>query len=136
MPELEAEKSKKFFTPFIVANVVVFVIVVASNFYFFYFKKNYDFLIEVPCDPTKEECIERDCSVPDSCPPNELSLFKRYSLKASDFKFCPNEDCALVCESGEIECIQEECVEDLEMGESCIYPSEFVDKENILELDQ
>ena len=89
------------------------------SFYFFYFKKDYDFIVEVACDPSQEVCFQRDCTNPDDCPPNELSDFKRYSLNAGDFKMCENEDCTTVCESGTIECEPIECEEDEEMGESC-----------------
>ncbi len=93
-----------------------------TSFYFFYLKKDYDFIVEVSCDPTIEECISRDCTDPANCPPNGLSEFKRYVLKAYDFKYCENEDCKDVCEKKEIECIQIECAEDEEFGESCISP--------------
>lgn len=93
--------------------------VIATSFYFFYFKKDYSFLVESPCDPTKDVCIQRDCTNPDDCPPNQLSVFKRYSLNAGDFKRCENEDCTKACETGVIECELLECVEDLEYGETC-----------------
>ena len=95
------------------------VVAVASSFYFFYFKKDFDFIIEAPCDRTKEQCFIRDCTDPDACPPNGLSDFKRYDLKASDFQYCKDEDCSSVCESGQIECTPIACSEDVDMGESC-----------------
>ena len=94
-------------------------IAILSSFYFFYYKKNFDFLIEVPCDITKEQCFQRDCTNPDNCPPNELSDFKRYSLKARDFKYCKDEDCTSVCESGEVKCTLIACKDNLDAGESC-----------------
>lgn len=99
-------------------------------FYFFYYKKNYDFIVEVPCDVSKEVCFQRDCSNPDDCPANELSDFKRYSLKARDFQFCENEDCTSACENGKIECELLECVEDIEFGESCSLPVLETEKQN------
>ena len=89
------------------------------SFYTFYYKKNYNFVVEVTCDTTKETCFQRDCSNPDNCPPNKLSDFKRYIIKASDFNMCKNEDCATVCESGIIKCEPIKCVENLDDGESC-----------------
>jgi hypothetical protein len=89
------------------------------SFYFFYFKKDYDFIVEVACDPLKEICFQRDCSNPDDCPPNELSDFKRYSLNAGDFNKCANEDCTEACESGAIKCEPVPCEENLDAGESC-----------------
>jgi hypothetical protein len=94
-------------------------VTIGVSFYFFYFQKDYDFVVEVPCDPAKETCVQRDCSNPDDCPPNSLSDFKRYTLNAGDFKMCENEDCENVCETGSIECEPIECVEDPIYGESC-----------------
>jgi hypothetical protein len=105
----------------IIALLSCCAITILVSFYFFYFKKNYDFIIESPCDTTKEECFVRDCTNPDDCPPNGLSEFKRFSLKASDFKYCPNEDCTEVCETGQIKCEQIKCTEDPAMGESCLF---------------
>jgi hypothetical protein len=94
-------------------------VAILVSFYFFYFKKDYDFIVEVACDPSVEVCFQRDCSNPDDCPPNGLSDFKRFSLKASDFKMCENEDCTIACKTGTIKCEPIECEEDEEMGESC-----------------
>ena len=94
-------------------------VAILSAFYSFFYKKEYDFIVEVACDPLKETCSQRDCSNPDDCPPNGLSDFKRYSLKASDFKMCENEDCTNVCETEIIKCESIQCTEDEEMGESC-----------------
>ena len=91
-------KPKKFLTIFTLINILLFLIVILSGFYFFYFKKDFDFIIEIPCDSNLEICTIRDCSNPDDCPPNQLKSFKRYSLKAYDFNKCPNEDCKLMCE--------------------------------------
>jgi hypothetical protein len=96
--------------------------------YFLYFKKDYDFVVEVACDPTKEICFERNCSNPDDCPPNKLSDFKRYILKARDFSMCENENCASVCENGTIKCKPIKCVENLDDGESCSVPENTTNK--------
>lgn len=92
---------------------------IGCAFYFFYYQKDYDFIVETACDPTKETCFQRDCANPDDCPPNGLSEFKRYSLNAGDFHACENEDCTAACETGKIKCEPIECAEDEEMGESC-----------------
>ena len=115
MPE-EEEKKHNIFLYILLGSVALAIL---SSFYFFYFKKDYDFIVEVKCDTSKEVCFQRDCSNPDNCPPNGLSDFKRYSLKAKDFKYCENEDCASVCESGQIRCTQVECTEDPSVGETC-----------------
>jgi len=95
-------------------------LVIGVSFYFFYFKKDYDFIVETSCDSTKEECFSRDCTNPDNCPPNQLSTFKRYTLKASDFQYCENEDCKIACESGSIKCERISCVIDEGLGEICV----------------
>ncbi len=94
-------------------------VAIGCALYFFYYKKDYDFVVEVACDTSKEACSQRDCSNPDDCPPNGLSDFKRYELNAADFKMCENEDCTIVCETGAIKCEPIQCVEDLEAGEVC-----------------
>lgn len=116
-------KQSKFFTPITIINVVLFLVTIFSGFYFLYFKKDFNFIIEVPCDPSKEECIARDCSIPDLCPPNNLELLKRYELLASDFAKCPNENCLLSCEEKSILCRKIDCVIDEEAGEQCTSPN-------------
>ena len=115
MPEGEDKKSNWFLWLIGISCLIAVII----SFYFFYFKKDYDFIVEVACDPSRETCFQRDCSNPDDCPPNGLSDFKRYSLNAKDFKTCENEDCTKVCETGLIKCESVECTEDEEVGESC-----------------
>lgn len=135
MFESRVIKSDKVAGAFSFLVVGIFLVVIVVNFYVLLFKKDYDFIIEVPCDPSQEECFERDCSNPGDCPPNELSNFKRYSLRADDFQYCENEDCATVCASGEIECTQIECTVDELYGEYCVSPvaSENVEGEDVLQ---
>lgn len=116
------EQKKKSNNWFLRAMIGCCIIAILVSFYFFYYKKDYNFIVEVPCDVLKEQCFQRDCSNPDDCPPNGLSSFKRYNLRAMDFKMCENEDCAKACESGTIKCEPVECVEDLETGETCSLP--------------
>lgn len=119
MADEQKKKSNNWFLSAVIGCCAIAVLV---SFYFFYYKKDYDFIIEVPCDALKEQCFQRDCSNPDDCPPNGFSDFKRYSLSAGDFRRCENENCANACETGTIKCESIECVEDLEMGESCSLP--------------
>lgn len=113
------EGDKKNNNTFLYLLLACCLVAIFTSFYFFYFKKDYDFIVEVACDPTKETCIQRDCSNPDDCPPNGLSDFKRYTLNAGDFEKCENEDCTNACEAGTIKCELMECEEDPEFGESC-----------------
>lgn len=114
MSEETLEKPKKFFTLFTIINILIFVSVIGVNFYFLFFKKDFPFFVEVSCDEAREQCFKRDCSNPDDCPPNALSTFKRYSIKANDFKYCANEDCTEACATGQIKCTQIKCIKDSE----------------------
>lgn len=122
-------KPKKLLTPFTFLNIILFLAVIANSFYFFYIKKDFDFIVETVCDPTLEQCLLRDCTNPDDCPPNGLQEFKRYTLNANDFKYCENEDCKTVCESGQVQCEIIPCIEDEEYGETC---SDLVLEQEIL----
>lgn len=113
------DKPKKLFTTFTIINIILFLGVMINSFYFFYIKKDFDFIVEATCDTSVEQCFQRDCTNPDDCPPNGLSDFKKYTLNANDFKYCPNEDCTTACESRQIQCRKVICEEDMDMGESC-----------------
>lgn len=119
MPEEIPTEEKKSYNIFLYLLLLGCFATIATSFYVFYHQKNYDFIVEVACDPTVEICTQRDCTNPDDCPPNQLSDFKRYTLNAADFKMCENENCAVACETGLIKCEPISCVEDLEAGESC-----------------
>ncbi|MEJ0001922.1 MAG: hypothetical protein WDN09_01940 [bacterium] len=119
MGETEEKKSNGWF---LWALLICSVIVILVSFYFFYFKKDFDFIVETSCDPLTETCFQRDCTNPDDCPPNGLSDFNRYSVSAKDYASCADEDCTSACASGEIQCEQIECTEDLTVGESCSIP--------------
>lgn len=114
------EEPKPSLNIFLYALLAGCVIAIAVSFYFFYFKKDYEFIVEVACDPRAGTCFQRDCSNPDDCPPNQLENFKRYSLNAADFSKCKDENCSLVCADGTIECKPIKCVDDPVVGESCI----------------
>jgi len=117
MDNLDQKKEKDWFIWIVLLSCLI---VVAYSFFYLFFKKDFSFIVETSCDSTREECFSRDCSNPDNCPPNGLSNFKRYSLKASDFKYCQNEDCTGVCETGEIKCEPIKCSENVDLGESCL----------------
>jgi hypothetical protein len=88
-------------------------IAVASSFYFFYFKKDYNFIIETKCNPEMETCFYRDCENSlDGCPPNNLSYYNQYTIKARDFNACENEDCTFACITRVINCIKIECTQE------------------------
>ena len=122
MPEEEKtpEKKHNIFLYILLGGCLISII---SSFYFFYFKKDYNFLVETKCDPTKETCFYRDCTNPDDCPPNGLSYYNQYTLKAGDFKACVDEDCTEACTTGLINCTKIECTEsDISAG-TCVAPT-------------
>jgi hypothetical protein len=84
-------------------------IVISATAYRFLFAKNYDFLVEAPCDPAKDICFNRDCSNPDDCPPNGLSDYRMFNIKASDFGKCTDNSCLNECLSSEISCEEIKC---------------------------
>ena len=110
-------------------------IAIASSFYFFYIKKDYDFFVETKCNPETETCFFRDCEgSPDICPPNNLSYYNQYTIKARDFKSCLNEDCTDVCNNKTIDCIKTECTEgDINEG-ICLTPlvSNEIEEDNLI----
>ncbi len=118
---MEPQTAKASNTFLITSLLLCSLATIAVSFYFFYYKKDYEFIVEVPCDISIEGCFQRDCSNPDDCPPNGFSDFKRYSLNAADFSYCKDEDCSKACQGGQIQCTLIECEENIEAGESCSY---------------
>jgi len=106
-------------------------LVVFSAFYNLYFKKDYDFLVETSCDNSIENCFYRDCLV-EECPPNNLSLYSQYHMRAYDFEKCENEDCTNLCTTTNL-CTQVLCSEqDIEDG-LCLTPEEQSQESEVLD---
>lgn len=103
------EKSDKIFLWVIGLSVAG---VIGATAYNFLFAQNYDFYIEASCDPTTQTCFERDCSEVDACPPNNLSTYRAFYIKAADFKKCADNSCLMECTNSTIPC------EELMCGES------------------
>lgn len=97
--------------------LVALIIPILSNFYKYYFTKDYDYLVEAKCNPSVESCFSRDCSNPDDCPPNGLSIYKEFYVKAYDFSKCKDNSCEQECASGLITCTPVPCGESPE--ETC-----------------
>lgn len=128
----EIENKRNLFAYLLLACVLISII---SSFYLFYFKKDYDFFVETRCNPETDVCFFRDCEdSPEVCPPNNLSYYNQYTIKASDFKSCLNEDCTDACDNKIIKCIKTECTEDDINEGVCILPytSEIIEQDNFL----
>jgi len=94
--------------------VLIFVILllpIGSSFYEYLYTKDYDYLIEAQCDPLKEICFSRDCSIADECPPNNLSNYKEFYVRAYDFEKCSDNSCEIECAKGLIACTPVLCDE-------------------------
>lgn len=77
--------------------IILTLIVIFSSYARYLFTKDYNFLIEAPCDPATEKCQIRDCE--DYCPPNELAIYKTYLVKAEHFEKCTDNTCTNICQS-------------------------------------
>ena len=100
------EKSDKIFLWVIGLSVVGVILATGYNFLF---AQNYDFYVEAPCDPATQTCFERDCSEVDACPPNNLSTYRAFYIKAAQFKKCADNSCLMECTSGAISCEEVVC---------------------------
>jgi hypothetical protein len=105
--------------------LTVFLLCIASvlvvNYRHFFVEKNYQYLVEAPCDSSQETCFVRDCAEsPDECGVNTFSPYKEYYLSARDFSVCGTTACATECTMGEIACEPIEC--DATAGDSCESP--------------
>ncbi len=101
MTQLRIPRRWKFLT----LAFVLLALPVGSSYYKYYYTANYDYLIEAECDASIEKCFSRDCTDPDQCPPNGLSSYKQFYVKAYDFHKCSDNSCKKECNSSIIECI-------------------------------
>jgi hypothetical protein len=90
---------------FYILSFFIIILPLLSSFYKYFYTKNYDYLIEANCDPSVEICYYRDCLNTDECPPNGLSTYKKFYVKAYDFDKCSDDTCSAECASGLIKCI-------------------------------
>jgi hypothetical protein len=97
---------------------LLLVSVICSSYYIFYYKKNYDFLVEAPCSNSQSEtCFTRDCESEEGCPPNNLSSYRIFHIKAVDFEKCVDDSCLSSCTTNQIKCTETKC--DQNAGDSC-----------------
>lgn len=105
---------------FVVVALLAFALPIVLSFYKYYVSKNYNYIVEAKCDSTNEICYTRDCSNPDDCPPNGLSRYKQYLIKAYDFAQCADNSCEEECNKGKIQCIPIPCGSSV--GDECSNP--------------
>ena len=105
-----------------------FLVVLLSTGYIFLVRKDYNFYLEAYCNPETTTCFTRDCSEPDSCPPNNLEDYRVFYVKAKDFNKCSDNSCLTECSSGQISCEEVVCGE--EPSDECslfVEPSKIED---------
>ena len=118
-PILPKEVGKRKFS-LITFFVITLVLVVIFSFLRYFVFKNYDFTLEVSCDPVTETCFHRDCEA-EECPPNNLEDYKKFAIKAFQFDKCEgNNLCKDFCEKGK-QCIETVC--DTNTGDICSGPT-------------
>ena len=91
-------------THLIATILFLFFAAVAATAWLFLVREEYDFFVEAPCDSTQEICFVRDCSNPDDCPPNGLSEYTIFKIKAADFNQCADGTCKKECAFNSISC--------------------------------
>lgn len=101
------ERQEKAVIILIAAMVVA---VIAATSWFFLVRKDYEFVVEVPCDPETEICYARDCEE-EECPVNGLETYTVFTLRAADFARCADGTCLMECRTGEISCSEAICGE-------------------------
>ena len=87
------------------------VIGLLSSAWIFLVRKDYDFVIESPCDPETQNCYLRDCDN-DGCPVNGYSSYRVFRIDAAAFARCASDSCALACASGQERCEEIACGSD------------------------
>lgn len=109
---------KLFFNDWItVVFFVLFFGMVGYGFYSLYLAKEYNYIVEAPCNASKEICFHRDCVVGGNCPPNNLQDYKRYYIRAKYFDMCTDNSCQNVCEKNSLSCTPISCNTDA--GDTC-----------------
>ena len=117
---MEKAKDSVFVKSLVDVFILTFLFAIGVSFYRYYHLKDYSYSVEAVCDPTTEICFSRDCSNSSDCPPNQLSFYKEYRVKAYDFPLCEDDSCSVVCALGSIECNFVQC--DQEAGDVCVGP--------------
>ncbi len=101
-----------------ILSFALFFIAIAASYSTYYVRADFDYLIEAECDPELENCFTRNCDADsEECPPNNLSVYKQWYIRASDFPKCADNSCKMECEQGIIDCRPIAC--DADAGDDC-----------------
>ncbi len=94
---------------FLIATIFLAIFVSWNKYYN---QKNFEFVLEAPCDIDSEICYIRSCmNEGDYCPPNNLQAYRVLVINARDFDQCTNNSCLDECTSGQISCKEIICEE-------------------------
>lgn len=94
-------------------------VVLAASGYKYWIAENYEYLVEAPCDSHAQECYERNCE-DDYCPPNNLSIYRVFSMPADKFRTCSDNTCLDYCVATETQCVELLCSEQVDVA--CVGP--------------
>lgn len=97
------------------------IIACSAGAYKYLIVEDYSFIVEASCDSVTQSCYQRDCSNPDDCPPNGLSVYRVFELPSSEFKNCSDNSCANICPSELYQCTEIAC--DTQDDVECVGPS-------------
>jgi hypothetical protein len=100
------ERETKIALILLIAMTFISVIVTAERYLY---SKNYNFLVESPCDEKKEKCFIRDCTSGNDCPPNMLEKYQVFKVRAQDFSKCKDNSCLQECVTQKISCTPIQC---------------------------
>jgi hypothetical protein len=81
--------------------------------YLYAYAKQYEYLVEAPCDSATHECYMRDCEE-EECPPNGLASYRLFAVPARLFPSCTDNGCLNVCLSEGSACRELKCSGDTE----------------------
>ena len=86
-----------------------------SSFARFVVAKDYNFHVEIPCEPMDSNCFVRDCD--DYCPPNALESYRVFVMPAQLYSGCTDNTCSNICLTNGTSCTEILC--SAETGDSC-----------------
>ncbi len=110
-----SRQNQKSFYILLLALMSIVLLSFFSAFARFVLAKDYNFHVEVPCEPSENNCFTRDCD--DYCPPNGLENYKVFVMPATLYAQCDNNACENICVDNNNLCSEIECSSDA--GDTC-----------------